>query len=68
MSEEEQPLAVRVDLWRQAAIKGTITDDQLRMAVNALRERRVMAATVTAKAKKGPTKSADEMLDDLENL
>jgi hypothetical protein len=60
----------KVDLWRQKVINGTITDEELHDAIKTLRADREAAAIRGAekRAAKGPVKTADEMLDELENL
>jgi ribosomal protein L12E/L44/L45/RPP1/RPP2 len=58
------PVQAQVDIWRQKAIAGTLTDDELRQAVQLIREDRVAAAALgsTRKAAKGPPRSAEELL------
>ena len=60
----ELPLQARVDIWRQKAIAGTLTDDELKEAVLAIREDRVTAAAlgVSKRATKAPPRSAEELL------
>ena len=61
---EKLPLQAQVDIWRQKAIAGQLSDEELKRAVQVIREDRVAAAQLgaTRKAAKGPTKSAEEML------
>ena len=61
---EKLPLQAQVDIWRQKAIAGQLSDEELKRAVQVIREDRVAAAQLgaTRKAAKGPAKSAEEML------
>lgn len=61
---ESLPLQAKVDVWRQKAIAGTLSDDDLREAIRAIREDRVTAAALGAKtrATKAPPRSAEELL------
>jgi len=58
------PVQAKVDIWRQKAIAGTLTDEELKEAVQTIREDRVAAAALgnTRKAAKGPPRSAEELL------
>lgn len=58
----------KIAQWRQKAIAGTLSIEEMREAVIALRMGRRSAVVDAAKTKKGPTKSADEMLNELDNL
>lgn len=62
--DESLPLQAKVDLWRQKVLAGTISDEELKQAVAAIREGRVAAAQLGAKRKaaKGPARSAEDML------
>lgn len=56
--------------WRAKCLAGTITLDEMREAIKALRANRIAAATASAKSlktgkKKAPAQSADSMLDEL---
>lgn len=56
--------------WRAKANDGTLTLDEMREAIKALRANRIAAATASAKSlktgkKKAPAQSADSMLDEL---
>lgn len=67
MTPEEMeglPVQAMVDIWRQKQIAGTLTDDEMRRAVQVIREGRVAAAALgaTRKAAKGPPRSAEELL------
>lgn len=67
-------LQAKVANWRRKAADGTISLDEMRDAVQALREGRVAAATVSEKSRatkakaKAEIKSADAMLDELGGL
>jgi ribosomal protein L12E/L44/L45/RPP1/RPP2 len=57
------PLAAQVDLWRQKALSGTITDEELKEAVKALRSTREAAAVQGAKKKAlAPVRDASAIL------
>jgi hypothetical protein len=61
---ESLPVQAQIDIWRQKQIAGTLTDDEMRRAVQLIREGRVAAAQLgaTRKAAKGPPRSAEELL------
>jgi ribosomal protein L12E/L44/L45/RPP1/RPP2 len=61
---EALPVQARVDIWRQKQIAGTLTDEDMRQAIQVIREGRVAAAALgaTRKAAKGPPRSAEELL------
>lgn len=68
LSPEQQ---TRLALYRSKNADGTLTIDELKEAVIMMREARVAAQVANAssgKAKKKPTKSADDLLGELENL
>ena len=70
-TEADLPPHAKIDLWRQKVLAGeTLTDDEYREAVNIMRAGRVAAAEAGARkrATKGPAKSADELLDELDDL
>ena len=54
-------------IWRQKAAAGTITQAEMREAILLLRQSRRSAAEDTKKSttKKGPSKSADDLLAEL---
>lgn len=62
-------MEVQVDLWKQKAIAGTMTEDEARAAVAVLRQGRMAAAIAGAakKAKAGPV-DVDAMLSELDSL
>lgn len=63
------PLSAQVDLWRQKVIANTITDEELKQAVEALREgRRTAAEAGTARRaarEKAPQRSIADILGTL---
>lgn len=61
--------SAKLQIWREKALAGTLTQDELRDAIILLREDRVRAAAVStkSKAKKAPV-DADAMLGELEGL
>jgi predicted HTH domain antitoxin len=61
------PLAAQVDLWRQKVLAGTITNEELRAAIEALRAGR-MSVNNASRMKKGPAKSGEDMLAELDGL
>lgn len=66
---EELPLQAQVDLWRQKAIAGTLSDDELRDAIKRIRADRVSAATAAASRKRAvPARSAEELLSSIGGL
>jgi hypothetical protein len=68
---DELPLAAKVDLWRQQVVAGQqLTDDEYRAAVEFMRHGRVAASVAGSKrrAAKGPVKSGDELLDELDAI
>jgi len=61
----------KLAVWRQKAAAGTITQAEMREAILLLRESRRSAAAEPAKrstARKGPAKSADDLLNELGGL
>lgn len=72
MSPEMQ---TQIQIWRQKAREGTLTQEEMRQAIAALRQDRVAASATSAKAR--ATKSAatakkninsDDLLGELDNL
>jgi len=62
-------LQSRVQVWRQKANAGTLSIDEMREAIAALRGGRLAAAnTAKTPRAKGPAKSADDLLTELEGL
>jgi len=63
------PLSVKIEEWRRAAAEGTITIEEMRAAVSAIRNGRVSAAarSATSRAKKEPVDvtSLENELDQL---
>ena len=58
--DEQLPLSVQVEQWRQAAIAGTMTNEQLKEAIQALRAGRQSAVANSPRAKSAETKKAAE--------
>lgn len=58
----------RIQELRQKSLAGTITTDEMKEAIALMREDRVRAATSSAKSRaaKAPTRSAEDMLSELE--
>lgn len=63
------PLSVRVDEWRRKATEGTITPEEMRECIAAIRQGRVSAATTSAKSRaaKAPVDLA-ALDDEINNL
>lgn len=61
--------SAKLQLWRQKAIDGTLTKEEMRDAIILLREDRVRAAAVSTKSKvkKAPI-DTDALLGELEGL
>lgn len=75
MNEEDDPMAglevgAKVDVWRQKMLAGTLTFEEQQAAVQAIRAGRIAAASQGAKtrAAKGPAKTAEQMLGELDAL
>ncbi len=64
------PLSAKVEIWRQKAIDGTLTIEEAKEAVAAIRQGRVAAAQTSAKAaaKKNVTVNIDDLMGGLESL
>ena len=68
-------LQAQVQLWRQKAREGTLTQGEMRQAIAALRQDRVGAAAVSAKSKatKATARAkanvnSEDLLNELDNL
>ena len=63
------PLSVKLEEWRQKAAAGTITTEEMRECIQAIRQGRVSAATVSAKSRaaKAPIAVGD-LEDEIDNL
>lgn len=59
----------KIQLWRQRAREGTLTQEELKEAIQALREDRVKSAktSATSRAKKVPVNS-DDLLGELDSI
>lgn len=76
MSTAQSPeLLNQIAVWRQKSTDGTITLEEMREAVKVLRAGRVSAITeagvakrASAKKSKGPVRSADDLLGDLDKI
>jgi len=61
--------SAQLQLWRQKAIEGTLTKEEMRDAIILLREDRVRAAATSTKAKaKKVSIDAEALLGELEGL
>lgn len=62
-------MSARIAEWRRKSLDGTLSIDEMKAAVVALREGRVSAAASSAKSRsakaKAPARSADDMLAEL---
>lgn len=65
----------QVQLWRQKAREGTLTQDEMRQAIATLRQDRINAATTsaTSREKKASTRAkknvnSDDLLSELDGL
>jgi hypothetical protein len=63
----------RIAEWRAKEAAGTLTIEDMRQAIIVMRENRMGAQTAASESKsrsraKGPSKSAEAMLDELDNL
>lgn len=71
MSAQSLDLQAKLAIWRQKAVAGTLSLEEMREAVRAIRGDRKIAASVSevSRAKKNQLKaaipSADDMLDEL---
>lgn len=58
-------LQSKIALWRQKAVNGTLTQDEMREAILALRADRVGAAVASAASKRSKAKAEIPDADDL---
>lgn len=58
-------LQSKIALWRQKAISGTLTQDEMKEAITALRADRVGAAVASAASKRSKAKAEIPDADDL---
>jgi len=72
---QSQELQAKIQLWRQKAREGTLTQDEMREAIAALRQDRVGAAATSEKSreKRATTRAkaninSDDLLGELDNL
>jgi len=68
-------MSAQIQLWRQKAREGTLTPDEMRLAIAALRRDRIGASVVsdTSRAKKATAKSkanvnSDDLLSELDGF
>lgn len=65
-------LQSKIALWRSRSADGTITQDEMKQAIIAIRQGRVSAATAAGESKKrtskSPSRSADDLLSELGSL
>ena len=68
-------MQAKIQLWRQKAREGTLTQEEMREAIAALRQDRVGASSVSAasREKKATTRAkaninSDDLLGELDNL
>ena len=66
-------LQEKINVWRRKCVDQTISEDELKDAIIAMRQARRTAGEANAKSKSGgrakkPVKDADTMLDELEKL
>lgn len=65
-------LLSKISHWRAKAAAGALTPDEMRQAIEALRQDRVGAAVASATSKAGklkaPVPDAGSLLDELENM
>lgn len=58
------PLSVKLEEWRQKAAAGTITTEEMRTCIQAIRQGRVAAAAVSAKSRAAKAPVDLSSLDD----
>lgn len=73
MIVQDPEMLNKISEWRRKSVDGTITLDEMREAVKALRQNRVAAITAAGEAKrsakpKAPVRAAADLLSDLENF
>jgi len=73
--QNDPSILQKLAVWRSRAMEGTLTEDEMREAILVLRQGRLSAsvsasekAKSASKSRKGPAKSADELLSELDNL
>lgn len=62
------PLSVKIEEWRAKSAAGTITMEEYREAVAAIRNGRLAAAAPTSKAKAKPKANIDDLLGELDGI
>lgn len=72
MTAQSPELQNQINNWRIKAIEGTLTTEEARESIKALRAGRLAAQEASARSKsrkaKKPVKNADDMLGELEGL
>lgn len=58
-------LRSKIDIWRRKAIDGTLSDEEMREAIDVLRAGRVAAASASAPKSRAKAKAAVPHADDL---
>ena len=62
-------IQAKIAIWRRRAIEGTLTPEEMREAIDLLRQGRAAAsAAVKSRAAKKATVNGDDLLDELEGL
>jgi hypothetical protein len=67
MTDDHSTIA-QIAAWRQRAIEGKMTDDELRSWIKHCREGRVAASVTSAKARARKTVSLDDMMGELDSI
>jgi hypothetical protein len=65
---EEMNIVAQIAVWRQRALEGKMTDDELRSWIKHCREGRVAASVVSATARARKTVDLDSMLGELDGI
>ena len=65
MTAQSPELQARISIWRQKAIDGTLTVEEMKEAIAALRAGRVSAAHASEASRKKTAKTAIPSADDL---
>lgn len=61
-------LQSKISQWQLKATMGTLSIDEMREAITAMRQNRRDAGATTARKAKGPAKSSEDLLSELGNL
>lgn len=72
MSAQSPELQAKIAIWRQKAIEGTLTAEEMKEAIVALRQGRVSAAATSDASRRAKAKvaipTADDLLSELGDL